>query len=546
MARLVLVWLGAGLLLLASVAPAVAETPVPPAASPIRPQYSLQATIDYDAATVQTTEDVRFHNLYGMPLSSVVFHSMAGFYGALQLSGASIDGQDVTPSVDASGSVIELPLSTPIPTDGDADVHLVWLLTVPRTPNRLSASNDTLSLGNWFPTLAVHHGDWDRRPFQEIGDAFYTEASDFAVQLDLSRPAVVAFTGDLVAHQDTHWQLAAENVRDFALAISPEYAELDGAVDGGPNISVYTLGADQAQAQAFLDAARNFAAVYEQLIGPYPYATLRVAETGLPPQWAGMEYPELVFISTGVKPHGASSIRSVVAHEVAHQWFYGQIGDDELQDPWLDEAFATYLPIEASESLPADQTANETLAAPGPGAPVDQSIEDFTSDGSYADAIYSRGGRFLAELRQTMGDADWLAFLRALYTTYHGKVETTGGVLDQAEQAAPGVNLNPLIAEYTENTGFRTPDEAHWTVAAPQAAWSGQVSVTVNGAFPITAVELWLDDREVATGSGPGELSVDVTTLPSADYVLLARATDHQGNVHERAMRVHVGDASAS
>ncbi len=546
MARLVLVWVGAGLLLLASIAPAAAETPVPPASSPSRPQYSMQATIDYDAATVQTTQDVHFHNLYGTPLSSVVFHSMAGFYGALQLSGASVDGQDVTPSVDPTGSVIELPLATPIPTDADADVHLVWLLTVPRTPNRLSAANDTLSLGNWFPTLAVHHGDWDRRPFQEIGDAFYTESSDFAVQLDLSRPAMVAFTGDLVQHQDTHWQLAARNVRDFALAISPDYAELDGAVDGGPNISVYTLGADQAQAQAFLDAARNFAGAYQQLIGPYPYTTLRVAETGLPPQWAGMEYPELVFVSTGVKPHGPASIRSVVAHEVAHQWFYGMIGDDELQDPWLDEAFATYLPIEASESLPPDQTAAETLGAAGPGAAVDQSIEDFTTDGAYADAIYARGGRFLAELRKTMGDADWVAFLRALYTTYHGKVETTGGVLDQAERAAPGVDLNPLIAEYTQNTGFRSQDEANWTVTAPQAPWSGQVSVTVNGELPITAVELWLDDRQVATASGPGDLSFDVSSLPSADYVLLARVTDDQGNVHDRAMRVQVGDAPAS
>jgi aminopeptidase N len=70
-----------------------------------------------------------------------------------------------------------------------------------------------------------------------------------------------------------------------------------------------------------------------------------VAESALPPQWAGMEYPELVFISTGVAPHGPAAIRSVVAHEVAHQWFYGLLGDDQLAEPWLDEGFATYLPL---------------------------------------------------------------------------------------------------------------------------------------------------------------------------------------------------------
>ena len=30
------------------------------------------------------------------------------------------------------------------------------------------------------------------------------------------------------------------------------------------------------------------------------------------------------------------------SHEVAHEWFYGLVGNDQGRDPWLDEAFATY------------------------------------------------------------------------------------------------------------------------------------------------------------------------------------------------------------
>jgi aminopeptidase N len=33
---------------------------------------------------------------------------------------------------------------------------------------------------------------------------------------------------------------------------------------------------------------------------------------------------------------------SPVVNEMAHQWWYGIIGNNEYADPWLDEAFATH------------------------------------------------------------------------------------------------------------------------------------------------------------------------------------------------------------
>ncbi|MFI6675440.1 hypothetical protein [Kribbella sp. NPDC050469] len=47
----------------------------------------------------------------------------------------------------------------------------------------------------------------------------------------------------------------------------------------------------------------------------------------------GMEYPGFVLLNVAGSP---------VVHEVAHQWWYGIIGNNEYADPWLDEAFATY------------------------------------------------------------------------------------------------------------------------------------------------------------------------------------------------------------
>ena len=94
-----------------------------------------------------------------------------------------------------------------------------------------------------------------------------------------------------------------------------------------------------------------------------------------------------------------------------------------MADPWLDEAFATYLAVEASESTPAQLsgTSGNGLAAAGTGPPVDQSVFDFQDNGRYGAAVYARGARFLAELRRAMGDAAFVNFLRMLYTTYAGQ-----------------------------------------------------------------------------------------------------------------------------
>ena len=49
--------------------------------------------------------------------------------------------------------------------------------------------------------------------------------------------------------------------------------------------------------------------------------------------FGGMEYPGFVLdlVST-----------TALTHELGHQWFYGIVGDDEYNSPWLDEAFTDY------------------------------------------------------------------------------------------------------------------------------------------------------------------------------------------------------------
>ncbi len=520
--------------------------PLPPAAAapavPL-PHYALDVALDLDGSAMQVQQTLRFANLTGQPLPSVVLHSMAGGMGLLTIDDARVGDQQVTPQIDPSGSVIELRLPTPLGTGQVGEVRLAWTEQVPRAADRLGLAGGVMSLGNWFPTLAVFHGDWDRRPYTQVGDAFFTQAADFDVRLDLSRPATVAFTGSLVRQEQAHWEMTASTVRDFAIAVSDAYVEADDSTDAGLQISVYALSPEHAQ--AYLDGAKQFVQAYQELVGPYPYSTLRVAETALPASYAGMEYPGLVFLAAGlsVQDFRTSEARNVLAHELAHQWFYGILGDDELADPWLDEAFATHLAILGYEVTSPDLASREVSirqAPAGPGAAIDQGVFDFPSDTPYFQVVYRRGSRFLWDLRESMGDAAWKSFLHQLYATYAGKVESPRAVLDLAQRAAPGVNLNPVISAYTRFGAFTYSQPRQWTLTMPTGPLAKQARVDVEGDFPVTGVQLWLDDWQVASGDHAGAYAFDVSVIPAGDYVLLARVTDEQGAVFERATRVTV------
>lgn len=55
-----------------------------------------------------------------------------------------------------------------------------------------------------------------------------------------------------------------------------------------------------------------------------------------------MEYPSLVFIEEEFFNTADNMGAAVVAHETAHQWFYGIVGNDEVREAWLDESLTDY------------------------------------------------------------------------------------------------------------------------------------------------------------------------------------------------------------
>jgi hypothetical protein len=132
----------------------------------------------------------------------------------------------------------------------------------------------------------------------------------------------------------------ATDVRDFGVATghftylrrtvqAPDPVQLTIAVSPGLPVKP-SDAADEAQA-----AIEHMSRVY----GPYPWKTLTLAY-GPDLVEEGIEYPTILF-------EGPDRFGVITPHEVAHQWFYSLVGNNQARDPWLDEGFASWAGAEA-------------------------------------------------------------------------------------------------------------------------------------------------------------------------------------------------------
>jgi len=313
------------------------------------------------------------------------------------------------------------------------------------------AGAQLLQAGDWHPTLVpyVEGLGWQQWSYYPVGDPHIYPIADYAVEI-LAPSAVTVAAPGLRTVQGRSRIYCIERARSFALLASPEYRRMEGISVGIP-INVYYLPGHAAEAQAVMDAAVGSLMAFTDLYGPYPYSDLTIAENA----YRGtMEYSGLISMS-GVayatyEEHPLSSLVTLVAHETAHQWWYGAVGNDQVHEPWLDESLAKYSELLFYERFYPDE-AESWWRLHMAGVPVagtlNRSIYAFEDTPSYINDIYGLGARFIADVRQLLGDAAFFEFLKAYHQAGDGRLVTQADFLRVLQQFTDA-NLDPLLATY--------------------------------------------------------------------------------------------------
>jgi hypothetical protein len=431
------------------------------AATPTR--YEIVADLDVARARVEATQRTTYVNETGQPLPSLVFDVTPAYFRAFTLKSATVAGQAAQTSAD--GVILDVRLPAPLAPGASATVELAYTVQVPQPgSNRFGSAGGIIALGNWYPVLfPFRDGGWLTHQYTPIGDAFVTETADYDVTMRPSTKVVAAFTGQAVSRDGDSFRAVARGVRDFALALSTRYETATATVDG-VTVTAYFLPEHRAGAAEYLRTGAEMLGWLNGRLGAYPWRTLDIAETWSDdPNEVGQEYPGVIFIASGVTRVGGGMgayLSYLIAHEVAHEWFYGVVGDDQVREPWLDEPFATYLPERfyadrypavfasrwpAFRARLADETAR--LGA----RPIDTGVNDYRDEGLYFAVVYRRGAAFLDELRETLGDDAFWALLRGFVERNAGKIARGSDFLASA-QAATTKDLSPLFQRYFRRT----------------------------------------------------------------------------------------------
>lgn len=376
--------------------------------------------------------DISFRNDGGGPLSQIWLrlwpNGIDGCATSLPLTVSDVVGG--TPGALQVGcTALPIDLDAPVAPGARGSVSMHLVIEVPHRNDRFGWSNELTFVGTPLPALALEdsaglHLD----PYSNLGESFYSTVGDYAVTLDtpegLATPATGVRTGGGRAGRRLIRTYTADGVRDFAWAAGPLKAR-SGADRAGVAVRAWYLPGAAQQADAALADAISAMDEYSADFGDFPYPQMDVVVSSFA-SFGGMEYPTIVFSNQGA---------SVVSHEVAHQWWYGIVGDDEYRAPWLDEAFASW-----AEDLPIDPSA-AVGCRPGPWPSPEARV---TNDMDYWDAhpseyfrvVYGQGGCALRALAARFGLGRFIQILHDYAATQWLGFSTSADLKETIESAA--------------------------------------------------------------------------------------------------------------
>ena len=319
--------------------------------------YHVNAAISVASGSLDVTTTINLRNDSGGPIDRVELNTIAARLGGIKVTSTTVDGVPTTVTV--NDQTLETPLGGILPAGASTEILLEYKARLANDTTgsdwMFTRSGGTLALYRWIPWVS-RAVPFDR-PNQ--GDPFVLPSSpQVDVELLTDLPMVLAAPSTdvtaVAAGAGSYWSFSMQNVRDVSVVLAPDF-EVFGGQAKGVQIRVYSRSGGAAGRGLLSLAIRSVTAEVNRLGVAYPWPALAVVETT---GGTGLESPGLVWI-----PRNLSLLNRtyMVNHEIAHQWFYALVGNDEQADPFADEAAADFLARTVLGTLRPSRCSREAL-----------------------------------------------------------------------------------------------------------------------------------------------------------------------------------------
>lgn len=434
---------GAGLMFAgtsAAVAPAHAADAT---RTPGTPSYTVNLTSDSTGRTWTGHESVSFTNASTDPLTEVYLRLWDNYHGSCPSTPITVTnvtgGTPSALSVNCTALKITLPSALAQGQSGSVGFDLS--ISVPSGADRFGYDGSFAFIGNALPVLAVRDGaGWHLDPYTNNGESFYALISDFKVTLDhptsLSVPATGTSVDTAGSSGRTVTTATATKVREFAWAAGP-FAKVSGTSAAGTKVNVYRVSSiGSSSASSMLSTATSAVDSHAGRFGAYPYGELDVVLDNN--FWfGGMEYPGFVLDLVS---------STALTHEIGHQWWYGIVGDDEYNNPWLDEAFTDYA-TDLAQGKSGTGCWNSVSWASS-AEKISNSMAYWDAHSSrYGTVVYGYGKCALHDLRRLLGTTAMTTLLKNYAQSHWYGVSTTA----EFKAAAQAMTTTDLTSFWTQH-----------------------------------------------------------------------------------------------
>ncbi len=240
--------------------------------------------------------------------------------------------------------------------------------------SRLGHYKESYQITQWYPKPAVYDDEgWHQFPYLDMGE-FYSEFGSYKVSITLPENYTVCATGNLMDNEEIkrldklaeqtknkksfneydisfpassdklktlHYQ--EDKIHDFAWFADKRFNVLKGEIilphsKKRVNTWIFFTNYEGELWKNAIEYVNDAVYYYSKWYGDYPYNNCTAVEGALS-AGGGMEYPTITIIGSA---GNALSLEEVIMHEVGHNWFYGILGSNERDHPWMDEGINSF------------------------------------------------------------------------------------------------------------------------------------------------------------------------------------------------------------
>jgi len=402
--------------------------------------------------------------------------------GSLAVTGVQVNGNPVGDFTHQDG-VIHIPLNIASGTQFITKVSYSGIPGNSPAPYNIGlrfTANGMYTLSNpdagryWWPS---YDHPWDKA----LVDWHITVRSDWLAAANGIRTSITDNGDGTRTH---HWVCAspvATYVIGFAAGPYVEYNQTAGDLP----IQNFVLQGQMANAVNDFANVPEMIAYFSDTFGPYPFEKYGHMVVNMS-TYAAMEHQTMTTFGAQYLT-GNQAYETIVAHELAHQWYGNYLTPLTMREVWLKESFATY-----SEALWTHHKLGWQSACDYMRTAIQQYYITWENSNGphvifnpeynlmFAPPTYEKSASVLHMLRLKMGNQAFFQFIRALLTTYPNGNLITSEFVALAEQIS-GLDLTQFFQQWIFSAGIPNAEVAVFTNQNNQAkAWARSISPTAT------------------------------------------------------------------